>query len=175
MSTHEPRILFVDRDGTLIEEPADEQIDSYAKFRLLPGVVSSLRRLVEGGFELVMVSNQDGLGSETFPQAAFDGPQQLLLDILAAEGIRFREILIDPHRPGDNAPTRKPGVGQVRHYLGAGRMDREHSAVIGDRESDMAFAANLGVRGIRIGRDGDWPAIARQTVELYQRLLSDKK
>lgn len=165
MSTRAPKLLFVDRDGTLIAEPADEQVDSYGKFRLLPGVISSLARFVDAGYALVMVSNQDGLGSETFPHADFDGPQQLLIDVLGSEGIRFREILIDPHRECDAVPTRKPGVGMVRHYLGAGAMDRERSLVIGDRDSDMEFAANMGIRGVKIGTDGDWPAIARRLLD----------
>ena len=155
------KILFVDRDGTLIEEPADEQIDSYEKFRLVPGAIGALARLVGAGYELVMVTNQDGLGTERFPQASFDGPQRLLVDILASEGVRFREILVDRSLPAEHAPTRKPGVGLVRHYLGAGVLDRARSAVIGDRASDLEFATNLGVRGFRLGVDGDWAAIAR--------------
>jgi imidazoleglycerol-phosphate dehydratase/histidinol-phosphatase len=157
------KILFVDRDGTLIEEPPDEQIDSYEKFRLVPGAIGALRRAVDAGYELVMVSNQDGLGTERFPEAAFKGPQELLLAILAGEGIRFREILIDCSRPADHAPTRKPSIGLVRHYLGA--LDRERSAVIGDRETDVEFAANLGVRGLRLGADGDWNDIVRALLD----------
>lgn len=165
MSAGPPRILFVDRDGTLIEEPADEQIDRYDKFRMIPGAIASLRRLVDAGYELVMVSNQDGLGTPRFPEADFIGPQQLLLDILAGEGVRFREILIDRSLPADSAPTRKPATGLVRHYLGAGQLDRARSAVIGDRATDIEFAANLGVRGLRIGADGDWDAVARMLLE----------
>lgn len=160
-----PKILFVDRDGTLIAEPPDEQIDSYAKFRLVPGAISALRRLIDAGYALVMVSNQDGLGTPSFPEADFAGPQQLLLDILASEGIGFREVLIDPHRPADNAPTRKPGTGMVRHYLVHGALDRARSAVIGDRETDLEFARNIGIRGLRLGTDGDWPAIARALLD----------
>ena len=160
-----PKILFVDRDGTLIVEPPDEQIDRYEKFRLVPGTIAALRRCVEAGYQLVMVSNQDGLGSASFPHADFVGPQQLLLDILAGEGITFREILIDPHRPEDGAPTRKPGTGLVRHYLGDGALDRARSAVIGDRETDLEFARNIGIRGLRLGTDGDWAAIARTLLD----------
>ena len=157
------KILFVDRDGTLLEEPPDEQIDSYEKFRLVPGAISALRRAVDAGYELVMVSNQDGLGTERFPEAAFVGPQELLLAILEGEGVWFREILIDRSWPADNAPTRKPSIGLVRHYLGA--LDRERSAVIGDRETDAEFAANLGVRCLRIGADGDWTEIMRELLD----------
>jgi imidazoleglycerol-phosphate dehydratase/histidinol-phosphatase len=160
-----PKILFVDRDGTLIEEPPDEQIDSYEKFRLVPGAIGALRRLVDAGYELVMVSNQDGLGTARFPEGAFAGPQELLLAILAGEGVRFREILIDRSLPADHAPTRKPATGLVRGYLAPGALDRERSAVIGDRETDLEFAVNLGVRGLRIGADGDWAQIARKLVD----------
>ncbi|GAA0723595.1 bifunctional histidinol-phosphatase/imidazoleglycerol-phosphate dehydratase HisB [Dokdonella soli] len=174
MSGAAPKILFVDRDGTLIEEPADQQIDAYEKFRLVPGAIGALRRLVDAGYELVMVSNQDGLGTPSFPDADFIGPQQLLLDILAGEGIRFREVLIDPSLPAEHAPTRKPGVGLVRHYLGPGALERERSAVIGDRETDLEFARNLGIRGLRIGSDGDWPAIAHALLDAPRRAHVDR-
>jgi imidazoleglycerol-phosphate dehydratase/histidinol-phosphatase len=112
-----------------------------------------------------MVTNQDGLGTPRFPQDSFDGPQRLLLDILAGEGVRFREVLVDRSLPAEHAPTRKPGVALVRHYLGAGAIDRARSAVVGDRATDLEFAANLGVRGFRIGVDGDWAAIARALID----------
>lgn len=157
------RILFLDRDGCLIEEPEDQQIDSFEKLALMPDVIPALRRCVEAGFELVMVSNQDGLGSPTFPEQAFTGPQQLLLSLLASQGIPFREILIDRSLPDAAADTRKPGIGLVRHYLASDDWDRTASAMVGDRESDMQFAANLGVRGMRIGANGlSWLEIAHQ-------------
>ena len=155
------RILFVDRDGVLIEEPADEQVDSLAKFRLVEGVVPALLRLRDAGFEFVMVSNQDGLGTPSFPTESFEAPQALLLQILASQGIVFREVLIDPHFPHDDAPTRKPGIGLVMHYLRDRSVDLAASAMVGDRDTDMQFAANLGVRGMRLGTGAyDWPAIA---------------
>jgi imidazoleglycerol-phosphate dehydratase/histidinol-phosphatase len=163
------KILFVDRDGTLIEEPPDQQIDSYAKLRLVPGAITALRRLVDAGYELVMVTNQDGLGSASFPQAAFDGPHGLLLAILAGEGIVFREVLIDRSFPHEHAPTRKPGVGLVRHWLGDGLLDRARSAVVGDRESDLEFARNIGVRGMRVGDALDWKAIASELIDAPRR------
>jgi len=159
------RVLFIDRDGVLLEEPADEQVDAFEKFRLVRDCVPALRRLGEAGFELVMVSNQDGLGSESFPQASFDGPQQLLLQVLASQGIAFREVLIDPHRPGDQHPNRKPGVGMVMHYLRDRSIDLAASAMVGDRETDMEFARALGVRGFRFGEEWDWPGIARALLE----------
>ncbi len=149
------RILFIDRDGVLIEEPEDEQIDSFEKLRLVTGVIPALLRLRDAGFEFVMVTNQDGLGTAAFPRENFEGPQRLLLQILASQGIRFREILIDESLPAENKPTRKPGIGLVMH------IDLSASAMVGDRETDMLFAKNLGVRGFRLGpKDYSWAAIA---------------
>ena len=111
------KILFLDRDGTLIEEPADFQIDSLAKFRLVPGMIPALLKLKAAGYEFVMVSNQDGLGTDSFPLADFEPPQQLLLQILESQGIRFSAIHIDPHFEHQNAPTRKPGIGMLLGWL----------------------------------------------------------
>jgi imidazoleglycerol-phosphate dehydratase/histidinol-phosphatase len=159
------RIVFIDRDGVLLEEPADEQIDSFAKFRLVRDCIPALRQLRAAGFELVMVSNQDGLGTGSFPMADFEGPQNLLLQVLASQGIEFREVLIDPHRPEDGHPNRKPGVGMVLHYLRDRGIDLAGSAMVGDRETDMEFARALGVRGFRFGTQWDWPGIARALLE----------
>jgi imidazoleglycerol-phosphate dehydratase/histidinol-phosphatase len=155
------KIVFIDRDGVLIEEPADEQVDSYGKFRLVEGVIPALIKLRDAGFEFVMVSNQDGLGTPAYPRESFDGPQALLLQILASQGIRFREVLIDEHLPADNCPNRKPGIGMVLHYLRDRGIDLGASAMVGDRESDMQFAVNLGVRGFRFGPEfRGWDEIA---------------
>lgn len=155
------KILFIDRDGVLIEEPADEQIDSFEKFRLIEGVIPALTRLRDAGFEFVMVSNQDGLGTASYPRASFEGPQRLLLQILASQGIQFREVLIDEHFPEDNSPNRKPGIGMVLHYLRDRSIDLDASAMVGDRETDMQFAANLGVRGLRLGTGfSNWGEVA---------------
>jgi len=159
------KVLFVDRDGCLIVEPADEQIDSYAKLDLLPGVIGALQRCVAAGYELVMVTNQDGLGTASFPEEAFQGPQQLLLRILASQGVAFREVLVDRSFAHEGLDTRKPGVGLLRHYLADDGWSRAASAVIGDRESDMQLAANLGVRGFRIGPGSDWTAIAHRLLD----------
>jgi imidazoleglycerol-phosphate dehydratase/histidinol-phosphatase len=145
------KILFIDRDGVLIEEPADEQVDCFEKFRLVEGVIPALIRLRDAGFEFVMVSNQDGLGTAAYPRESFDGPHALLLQILASQGIAFREVLIDEHLPADNSPNRKPGIGLVMHYLRDRSIDLDASAMVGDRDTDMQFAANLGVRGFRLG------------------------
>ena len=155
------KILFLDRDGTLIEEPADFQIDSLAKFKLVSGVIPALLTLKAAGYEFVMVSNQDGLGTDSFPVTDFEPPQQLLLQILESQGLRFSAIHIDPHFEHQNAPTRKPGIGMLLDYLRAGTLDFAHSAVIGDRETDLQLARNLGVRGFRLGPDhDDWATIA---------------
>ncbi len=160
------KLLFIDRDGCLIVEPADEQIDSYEKLDLLPGVIAALQRCVAAGYELVMVTNQDGLGTASFPQQAFDGPHALLLRILASQGIRFREQLIDRSFAHEGLDTRKPGVGMLRHYLADDSWSRSASAVIGDRETDLQLAANLGVRGIRVGSLGlSWEQIAHQLLD----------
>ena len=156
-------VLFVDRDGTLIEEPADEQVDALAKFRLVPGVVPAMLRLRDAGYAFVMVTNQDGLGTPAFPREAFEAPQRLLLEILESQGIRFEAIRIDPHREGDPAgiATRKPAIGLVLDYLRAGNLDFARSAMVGDRASDLEFARALGVRGFRLGTDGlGWTQIA---------------
>ena len=155
------KILFLDRDGCLIEEPADGQIDSYEKLALMPGVIAALQRFVAAGYELVMVTNQDGLGTTSYPEADFAGPQALLLRVLASHGITFREVLIDRSRPADGLDTRKPGVGMLRGYLADECWSRTASAMVGDRETDLVFAANLGVRGLRVGRQGrSWEEIA---------------
>ena len=160
------KILFVDRDGCLIEEPADQQIDSYAKLALLPGVVAALQRFVAAGYQLVMVTNQDGLGTDSFPEADFIGPQELLLRILASQGIGFHEILIDRSFPYQHLDTRKPGIGMMRHYLASDDWSRAASAMIGDRETDLQFAENLGVRGVRVGPQGQsWDTIAHQLLD----------
>jgi len=160
------KILFIDRDGCLIEEPPDEQIDSYDKFRLMPGAIPALLRLKGAGFRFVMVSNQDGLGTESFPQEQFEGPQNLLLQILSSQGITFDAVHIDPSLPEDHSPNRKPGVGMLLDYLRDPGLDRAQSAVIGDRETDLQLASNMGLKGYRIGSDGlDWPAIAAAILE----------
>lgn len=160
------RIAFVDRDGVLIEEPADFQIDSYAKFRLVDGVIPALLRIRDAGYEFVMVSNQDGLGTASFPREDFEGPQALLLQILASQGIVFREVLIDPHFEHDNAPTRKPGIGMLLHYLRDREIDLAASVVIGDRETDMQLARNLGCRGLRLAAGHyDWLQIAHELAD----------
>jgi imidazoleglycerol-phosphate dehydratase/histidinol-phosphatase len=160
------KLLFVDRDGCLVVEPPDEQLDAFEKFDLVPGVIAALQRCVAAGYELVMVTNQDGLGTPRFPESAFRGPQELLLRVLASQGIRFREILIDRSFAHEGLDTRKPGIGLLRRYLADDGWSRSASAVIGDRETDMQLAANLGVRGFRVGEQGmPWDEIAHRLLD----------
>jgi imidazoleglycerol-phosphate dehydratase/histidinol-phosphatase len=160
------KILFIDRDGVLIEEPGDFQVDSYEKFRLVEGVIPALIRLRDVGFEFVMVTNQDGLGTRSFPREAFEGPQRLLLQILASQGIGFRELLIDETFSDENKETRKPGIGMALHYLRDRSIDLAASAMVGDRDTDMQFAKNLGVRGFKFGpKDHSWSDIAHALVD----------
>jgi len=161
------KYLFIDRDGTIIEEPEDFQIDRLDKLRLVSGVIPALLQLQAAGYQLIMVSNQDGLGTDSFPQADFDGPHQMLLSILNTQGIEFAAEHIDPHFDHDNAPTRKPGIGMLLPYLQSGDMDFQNSAVIGDRETDLQLADNLGIRGFRLDDNTnedhtDWPGIVHQ-------------
>lgn len=144
-------ILFIDRDGTLIKEPADFQIDSLEKLDFMPGVFTWLGRICrEFDYYLVMVTNQDGLGTPSFPEKSFWEPHNILLKALKAEGVEFDEILIDRSLPSDNLPTRKPGTAMVKHLLN-GNFDIANSYVIGDRETDELFAENIGCRAIRFG------------------------
>ena len=156
------RILFIDRDGTLVEEPADEQVDALEKIRFTKGVMHNLSFLRQKtDFKFVMVSNQDGLGTDAFPEDTFWPSHNFILQTLEGEGITFDEILIDPHFPEDNAPTRKPNTGLVEKYMNNPDYDLEHSYVIGDRETDAQFARNIGCQSLILGRDGlTWDKIA---------------
>ncbi len=145
------RVLFIDRDGTIFKEPADEQVDAVDKVDFVPNAISSLKKIAqELDFELVMVTNQDGLGTESFPEKDFWPLQNCLMRLLASEGIRFKEVLIDRTFPHENAPTRKPGIGLLKQYMN-GEYNLAQSFVIGDRESDVQLAQNLGAQAILIG------------------------
>lgn len=149
------RILFIDRDGTLIEEPEDEQIDSFGKLKFTRGVLRNLSFIRSRlDFEFVMVSNQDGLGTPSFPEDTFWPVHNFIMQTLEGEGITFDDTLIDRHFPKDNAPTRKPGTAMVEKYMLDPAYDMASSYVIGDRETDRLFAANIGCKAIILGRDG---------------------
>ena len=179
-----PRVLFIDRDGTIIHEPEDEQIDSLEKLAFLPGAISNLRKLAEEtDYLLVMVTNQDGLGTDAFPEDTFWPAHQKMLDTLAGENVTFHEILIDRTFEREGALTRKPRTGMLMHYLN-GDYDLANSYVIGDRLSDLQLAKNLGCRAIYIadrpagdapvdppaGRAGTAELVTTDWNEIYQHL-----
>ncbi len=160
------RILFVDRDGTLIEEPADFQIDSYAKLRFVRGVIPAMLKLRDAGFQFVLVTNQDGLGTASFPREHFEGPHALMLQVLESQGIVFRDQLIDESFEHEGKPTRKPGTGLLMPYLRDRSIDLANSAVVGDRDTDLQLAANLGCRGFKLAPGPDtWESIAHELAD----------
>ena len=152
------KAIFVDRDGTIIVEPEiTEQVDSLEKLSFVPGAISGIKALMGLGYEIVLASNQDGLGTESFPEETFWPAQNKMLETLRGEGVKFDDILIDPSRLEDHSPNRKPGTGMFGKYLD-GSYDMSASFVIGDRPTDMELARNLGAQGLLLG-ELDWPQI----------------
>ncbi len=142
------KALFIDRDGTILVEPEDEQIDSFDKFRFTPGVIRNLNFIrTHLDYRFVMVSNQDGLGTQAYPEEDFWPTHNLMLDILRTEGVEFDDQLIDRSFPEDNLPTRKPGTAMLTAYTD-GSCDMAHSYVIGDRRTDALLARNLGCKAL---------------------------
>lgn len=160
------KVLFVDRDGTLVEEPPDEQVDSLEKIRFLPGVFAALTELQSAGFRLAMVTNQDGLGTASFPTEHFERPQQFILEAFASQGIHFEAIFICPHKPADGCDCRKPSTKLVDQWVRDNVVDLSQSAMIGDRQTDLDFARNLGIKGLKVLTTGEadhtWPAIVKE-------------
>ena len=156
------KILFIDRDGTLIEEPEDEQIDAFGKLKFVKGMFKNLGFIREKlDFRFVMVSNQDGLGTDSFPEDTFWPVHNFILQTLEGEGITFDDQKIDVHFPQDNHPNRKPGTGMLTEYINNPAYDLANSYVIGDRETDAQLAENLGCKALILGKDGlDWQKIA---------------
>ena len=148
------RALFIDRDGTLIvEPPVTFQVDNLEQLEFLPGVLRNLYFIRKNlDFELVIVSNQDGLGTPSNPQENFDKVQAKMLQTFENEGVKFDDILIDPSFPEENKPTRKPGIAMLTKYT-SGDYDLENSFVIGDRLTDMQMAQNLGCKGLYLGNE----------------------
>jgi len=167
------KYCFIDRDGTLIIEPEDQQIDSLEKLQLVPNVIPALRRLSEAGFNLVMVSNQDGLGTASFPQADFDLPHHFMLDLFKSQGIVFDDIRICPHLPNEHCFCRKPNIGLLQDYCVSQTIDKDNSFVIGDRESDLELAKNLDIKGLLI--DSDWNPILEEILEVKARVSVERK
>ncbi len=157
------KILFLDRDGTLVEEPPDEQVDRLEKIRFLPGVIPALLRLRDAGYRLVMVTNQNGIGGASFPEPAFRVPHEFILEVLRSQGIVFDAVFVCPHRPEEGCACRKPRTGLVSAYLARTPIDAARSFVIGDRETDLELASNLGLAGLRVRLGGSsaetWEAI----------------
>jgi imidazoleglycerol-phosphate dehydratase / histidinol-phosphatase len=178
------KVLFIDRDGTIIKEPEDEQVDSFDKLEFLPGAITNLSKIArETDFELVMVTNQDGLGTDSFPEETFWPVQNMVLGILKSEGIEFKEIFIDRSLPADNAPTRKPGTAMLVKYLAQG-IDLDSSYVIGDRLSDMQLAKNLGCKSIFISKESspdaslstsDWNDIYKYLKQIPRKGIVKRK
>ena len=170
------RALFIDRDGTLVEEPpVDYQLDSLEKLAFVPKVMRALyfiRKQLD--FEFVMVSNQDGLGTTSFPEETFWPAHNLMLKTLAGEGITFDDILIDPSLPEEQSPNRKPRLGMLGRYL-TGEYDLANSYVIGDRLTDMELAYNLGAKGIWLHPHDEVAeqALAAYAVPLQPVFISD--
>ncbi|CAG5081337.1 bifunctional histidinol-phosphatase/imidazoleglycerol-phosphate dehydratase HisB [Parvicella tangerina] len=168
------KVLFIDRDGTLvIEPPIDYQLDSFEKLEFYPGVFRNLSKIVEElDYELVMVTNQDGLGTDSFPENTFWPAQNKIIQAFKNEGVTFSAILIDKSFPEDNAPTRKPRTGLLNEYI-YGDYDLENSYVIGDRETDIELAKNLGAQGIFIGKNAEDAVLATENwSEIYAYLKS---
>ena len=164
MNMKKQRVLFIDRDGTLIEEPYDEQIDSFEKLKFVRGVIKNLAFIRQKlDYLFVMVTNQDGLGTPSFPEETFWPVQNFILQTLEGEGITFDAIKIDSHFARDNHPNRKPGTGMLLEYLDTSAYDMKNSYVIGDRDTDRQLAENLGCQALILGQDIEsWDAIAEK-------------
>ena len=173
------RIVFLDRDGTLNEEPPDQQVDSAEKVRLMPGVVPALLDLKAASFAFVMVTNQDGLGTASFPQEHFERAHRFILALFASQGIEFAAVCICPHFKRDNCACRKPKIGMVQDYLAAQTLDKTRCFMIGDRDTDREFAANLGIQGLTVRLHGDaeqtWPAIAQRILGQSRRAILHRR
>ena len=153
------KALFIDRDGTIIKEPADEQIDSFEKLEFVPGAISALRQIArKTDYELIMVSNQDGLGTDSFPEETFWPVHNFIIQTLRGEGVDFKAQHIDRSFPADGLPTRKPGIAMLTDYM-KGDYDLTNSFVIGDRSTDRQLADNLGAKALILGETMDWPKI----------------
>lgn len=155
------RLLFIDRDGTILREPADEQIDSLDKVSFVPGAISGLRAIAQTDYVLTLVSNQDGLGTPAFPEADFLPAHRLMLDTLAGEGVRFAAEHIDRSFPADGLPTRKPGTAMLTPYMNSD-YDLAGSYVIGDRLTDVELAKNLGCRAILLRTAEEFAPLVRE-------------
>ena len=172
------KVLFIDRDGTLvIEPPIDFQLDSLEKLEFYPGVFQWLSRIAqELDYDLVMVTNQDGLGTTAFPTETFWPAQEKIVQAFRNEGVNFSEIVIDKSFPHENLPTRKPGIALLTHYI-KGNYNLAESFVIGDRVTDVQLAKNLGCKAIYMGINACEDAVLNTTnwADIYQLLKSEPR
>jgi imidazoleglycerol-phosphate dehydratase / histidinol-phosphatase len=152
------KVIFLDRDGTIIAEPPDEQIDSLEKLEFIPGVIQGLRLLQDRGYVFVIVSNQDNLGSAAYPMKKYEIVQNKLMGCLNGEGIRFEAVFICPHGVTDHCACRKPKTGLVDDFIRTNKVDLLRSFVIGDRETDVQFAHNIGCKALRLTSDNSTSA-----------------
>jgi imidazoleglycerol-phosphate dehydratase/histidinol-phosphatase len=152
------KVVFIDRDGTLVAEPSDEQVDSLEKLELIPGVIQGLRLLQDRGYVLVMVTNQDNLGSAVYPMDKYEIVQNKLMRLLTGEGIRFEQVFVCPHNKKENCECRKPKTALVDEFLRSNAVDLSRSYVFGDRETDVKLARNIGSKAIRLTTDNSTAA-----------------
>jgi len=175
------KIAFLDRDGTLIWEPPDEQVDRLDKISLLPGVIPAMLRIRDAGYQFVMITNQDGLGTDSFPDEAFRVCQDFVLELFASQGIVFREVFVCPHFPEDGCKCRKPLPGHIGDFMRQANVDRDASFIAGDRDTDLEFAAAIGLTGYRLtdkyNKNGGltWAEIAYEVCDQPRRTSVTRK
>ena len=172
-------VAILDRDGTLVVEPPGEQIDAPAQVRLADGVVRALGELVDRGYRLLVVTNQDGLGTRAYPRSRWNAVQACVEDLFTSQGIQFEAILVCPHRPAARCRCRKPEPALVDDYLRGSDFDRARSAVVGDRATDLELARRLGLRGFKVAARGDaahgWPRVVRRILDGDRRGEFDRR
>ena len=175
------KIAFLDRDGTLIWEPPDEQVDRLDKISLLPGVIPALLKIRDAGYQFVMITNQDGLGTNSFPEEEFRLCQTFVLELFASQGIVFREIFVCPHLPDEGCRCRKPLPGHIGDFMRQAGVDRDASFVAGDRQTDLDFADNIGLTGYSLadksGKNGglSWEEIVHEVCDQPRRSTVTRK
>ncbi len=159
------KFLFIDRDGTLVKEPYDKQVDELSKIEFCEEVIPALLELQRSGFQFIMVSNQDGIGTSSFPQSNFQIPHDFILKVFSSQGIFFKEVFICPHKEEDNCNCRKPKPGLLGDFLANNNVNVSQSWVIGDRETDSEFAKNIGISFLKITDTFGWNKIQRYILE----------
>lgn len=169
------KILFIDRDGTLVEEPFDFQVDSLDKIKLTSGVIPALLQLQKAGFTLIMVSNQNGIGTAAFPKEDFAVCHEFILDLFSSQGIVFDEIFICPHTQEDNCICRKPKTGLLDQYIRETVFIKNSSWVIGDRDTDRELADNLGIQFLPISKTNTWQMVASSIMNNSRKAAVQRK